>query len=122
MRISDWSQTCALPIFPDRSIVFSGDTRASDNLTALAAGADILVHEANHLPGIERQAREQVAGGLAMAPADFVQHIARAHTPIGDVGKIAQRAGVGTLVLRHIYPDDVAARSAERRVGKEGVG
>src|SRR3546814_5657404 len=44
-----------------------------------------------------------------MAPADFVQHIARAHTPIGDVGKIAQRAGVGTLVLSHIYPDDVAA-------------
>src|SRR3546814_5234967 len=67
------------------------------------------VHEAINLPGIERQAREQVAGGLAMAPADFVQHIARAHTPIGDVGKIAQRAGVGTLVLSHIYPDDVAA-------------
>src|SRR3546814_1726243 len=68
--------------FPDRSIVFSGDTRASDNLTALAAGADILVHEAIHLPGIERQAREQVAGGLAMAPADL--EIGRAHvcTPV----------------------------------------
>src|SRR3546814_12383282 len=81
MRISDWSSdVCSSDLppvdlalayrfdFPDRSIVFSGDTRASDNLTALAAGADILVHEAIHLPGIERQAREQVAGGLAMAP------------------------------------------------------
>src|SRR3546814_13490765 len=70
--------------FPDRSIVFSGDTRASDNLTALAAGADILVHEAIHLLGIERQAREQVAGGLELAPAAFVQHIVRAHTQSTD--------------------------------------
>ena len=30
---------------PDRSIVFSGDTRRSANLIALAKGADVLVHE-----------------------------------------------------------------------------
>jgi hypothetical protein len=36
---------------PDRSIVFSGDTRRSANLIALAKGADILVHEALYLPG-----------------------------------------------------------------------
>src|SRR3546814_15980350 len=43
--------------FPGRSIVFSGDTRASDNLTALAVGADILVHEAIHINRIKRQPR-----------------------------------------------------------------
>src|SRR5690242_8057133 len=37
---------------PDRSIVFSGDTRPSQNLIELARGADILVHEVIDLQAI----------------------------------------------------------------------
>src|SRR5256712_3864136 len=40
----------------DRSIVISGDTAPSDNLIKLAQGADVLVHEALHVPGVGRLA------------------------------------------------------------------
>src|SRR5215218_9913365 len=40
----------------DRSIVISGDTAPSDNLTQLAKGADVLVHEAMYLPAVDRLA------------------------------------------------------------------
>ena len=39
---------------PDRSIVFSGDTRPSAALIELARGADVLVHEVMYLPALER--------------------------------------------------------------------
>ena len=38
----------------DRSIVISGDTHRSDNLVKLARGADVLVHEALWVPGVDR--------------------------------------------------------------------
>src|SRR5205085_11864096 len=38
---------------PDRSIVISGDTRRSEALIRLAHGADVLVHEALYIPGVE---------------------------------------------------------------------
>src|SRR5215467_6754818 len=38
---------------PDRSIVISGDTAYSPELVSLAKGADVLVCESMHLPGIE---------------------------------------------------------------------
>src|SRR5688572_3401353 len=38
----------------DRSIVISGDTAFSENLIALAKGADVLVHEALYAPALDR--------------------------------------------------------------------
>src|SRR5437764_7067886 len=38
----------------ERSIVLSGDTAYSSELIELARGADVLVHEAMHLGGLER--------------------------------------------------------------------
>jgi ribonuclease BN (tRNA processing enzyme) len=78
---------------PDRSIVFSGDTRPSDALVALARGADVLVHEVLYLPGAPG------APGSALR-----KHIIDSHTTVGDAGKIATRAGVKTLVLSHFVP------------------
>ena len=39
--------------FPDRSIVFSGDTIPLDSVARLAEGADVLVHEAMYEPALE---------------------------------------------------------------------
>ena len=78
---------------PDRSIVFSGDTRRSANLIALAKGADVLVHEALYLPGAPG------APGSALR-----KHIVDSHTPVEEVGRIAAEAGVKTLVLSHFVP------------------
>lgn len=83
---------------PDRSIVLSGDTRASDRLIALARGADILVHEALYLPALEQLiATEPNAKSLR-------EHLLASHTPVEDVGRVATEAGVKTLVLSHLVP------------------
>lgn len=83
---------------PDRSIVLSGDTRASDRLIALARGADILVHEALYLPALEQLiATEPNAKSLR-------EHLLASHTPVADVGRVATEAGVKTLVLSHLVP------------------
>jgi ribonuclease BN (tRNA processing enzyme) len=84
----------------DRSIVISGDTAYSKNLLELARGADVLVHEALYLPGIERTAAK-----VANAPA-LLEHIVRSHTKFEDAARLAAEAGVKTLVLSHLVPSD----------------
>jgi ribonuclease BN (tRNA processing enzyme) len=83
---------------PDRSIVFSGDTRPSENLVRLARGADVLVHEVMYLPGIEA-----IISAEANAPT-LRQHLLASHTTTEQVGRIATEAGVRTLVLSHFVP------------------
>lgn len=64
------------------SIVFSGDTKPSDNLVRHAQGVDVLVHEVLY-PGF----------GFA----DY-------HTVSTDVGAVATRARARSLVLSHLIP------------------
>jgi ribonuclease BN (tRNA processing enzyme) len=78
---------------PDRSIVFSGDTHRSENLIALAKGADVLVHESLYPSAVP------AAEGSAL-----FTHIVNSHTPVEEVGRIASEAGVKTLVLSHFVP------------------
>jgi len=105
------SVTCALvehpPIAPafayrfdtvDRSIVISGDTKPCDALIRLARNADILVHEVMYPPALDRL--------LAPLPnaAALKKSILSHHTPVAEVGRVAQEAGVKTLVLSHFVP------------------
>lgn len=85
---------------PDRSIVISGDTHRSDNLVRLARGADVLVHEAMWVPGVDRL--------VAFSPnaTTLKKHIIDSHTPVEEVGQVAAAAGVKTLVLSHLVPAD----------------
>jgi ribonuclease BN (tRNA processing enzyme) len=85
---------------PDRSLVFSGDTTRSDALIALARGADVLVHEVLY--------PNAIAGQAAGSARSVAKHILESHTPVEDVGRIAQEAGVKTLVLSHFVPDNNA--------------
>lgn len=82
----------------DRSIVISGDTARSNALIALATGADVLVHEVLWVPAVDR-----IAGSLPRA-ATLKKHIIDSHTSAEDVGRVAQAAGVKTLVLSHFVP------------------
>lgn len=82
------------------SVVFSGDTAPSDNLVRLAKGADVLVHEV---------IAEQWVQSLYPKPWSDnniaqMNHLMTAHTLPEDCGKLAERAGVKTLVLSHIVP------------------
>jgi ribonuclease BN (tRNA processing enzyme) len=83
---------------PDRSIVFSGDTTASDALVTLARGADVLVHEVMYLPALERL--------VAAEPnaATLRRHLLDSHSTGEQVGRAATAAGVKTLVLNHFVP------------------
>jgi len=90
--------------FKDRSIAFSGDTGPSDALVALAKGVDVLVHEAMYVPAIEQYVKDEIAHGRPVKEADFIAHMKADHTPVEDVGRIAQKAGVKTLVLSHLTP------------------
>lgn len=84
----------------DRSVVFSGDTARSDNLLALAKGADVLVHEALFVPAVDRIVEgDQNTSRLK-------KHLLDSHTSIEDCGKIAAAAGVKTLVITHRVPAD----------------
>ncbi|HWU20954.1 MAG TPA: MBL fold metallo-hydrolase [Nocardioides sp.] len=89
------------PVFPSfayrfdtdhGSVVFSGDTSLTPNLVRLAKDADILVHEAIDLEAL---------GDLPPAALD---HLKQSHTSVADVGKVAEAAGVETLVLSHLVP------------------
>ena len=87
------------------AVVFSGDTAPSQNLVRLAKGADILVHEVIVSAWIDR---------VLPPPRNPAQealrtHLLNAHTPVEKVGKLAELAGVSTLVLNHIVPGNARA-------------
>jgi ribonuclease BN (tRNA processing enzyme) len=84
----------------DRSIVISGDTRPCDNLLKLARGADVLVHSALYVPGVDR-----LVARVPNAPALKASILAH-QTSAEDAGRAAQAAGVKTLVLSHLVPAD----------------
>ena len=87
---------------PDRSIVISGDTAPSDNLVKLAHGADVLVHSVMYPAAIDR-----LVGRVPNAdPATLKESILTHQTSAEDAGRIAQSAGVKTLVLSHFVPAD----------------
>lgn len=92
---------------PDRSIVISGDTAKSDRLVALARGADVLVHESMWLPAVDRIAAADPDGATLKA------HLLASHTSAEDCGRVAQEAGVRTLVLSHFVPGGDASITDE---------
>lgn len=90
--------------FNDRSIVFSGDTTPVESVAQLAEGADLLVHEVMYVPAVENYVRSQIAKGRPVNFESFMAHMRADHSPVEDVGRIAQEAGVKTLVLSHLTP------------------
>jgi ribonuclease BN (tRNA processing enzyme) len=111
------------PIFPafayrfdtdEGSVVFSGDTGPCNNIIRLATGADVLVHEVIVTSYIDRA----YPLGRDLATDGLRAHLLSAHTAVEQVGGIAERAGVKTLVLNHFVPGNATA--AELLPAKEG--
>ena len=90
--------------FHDRSIAFSGDTTPLEAMARMAMGADVLVHEAMYNPAVEAYVRGRIANDGRVTFEDFMAHMKADHSPVEDVGRIAQEAGVKTLVLSHLTP------------------
>lgn len=91
--------------FKDRSIAFSGDTAPLEAVAVMAKGADVLVHETMDVLATEKVVKAAIDSGRW--PVTFeaaMAHMKADHTPTEDVGRIAQEAGVKTLVLSHLTP------------------
>jgi ribonuclease BN (tRNA processing enzyme) len=82
----------------DRSIIVSGDTAYSPALADFARGADVLVHEVMYLPAVESLIKK------VPNAARLREHLMASHTSSEDVGRVAARAEVKTLVLSHFVP------------------
>jgi ribonuclease BN (tRNA processing enzyme) len=74
---------------PDRTVVISGDTRASDAVVAACNGCDVLLHE---VYSAER---------FGTRPPEWQRYHGNAHTSTVEVAALAQRARPKLLVLYH---------------------
>jgi ribonuclease BN (tRNA processing enzyme) len=88
----------------DRVVVFTGDTGPSAAVTELARGADLLVSEVD---SVEENVARQIKTGLWQLrtpdeQTNFIRHDTEEHLSPDEVGKMAERAGVKTVVLSHI--------------------
>lgn len=88
------------PTRAGRKLVVSGDARPSDATAEIAAGADVLIHEATFADDESSLALET------------------GHSTAREAATVAQRAGVKQLVLTHIssrYSRDVQELAAQAR-------
>ena len=79
--------------FEGKSVVFSGDTAPCEALVELARGADLLIHECT-FPEKAIEFRKQAGIGTW------------SHTSPTELGQIATRANVRSLVATHFAPFD----------------
>ena len=89
---------------PDRVIVFTSDTGPFDGFAEFAKDADVLVAEAN---SIEQRMQDLIRSGQwnVMTPEEqtrIKQQMSEGHLSTDDVGQIAQRADVKTVILSHL--------------------
>jgi ribonuclease Z len=80
-------------VTPAATIVISGDTRVCAEVEELAAGADLLVHEACRATALGPNVRGTV-----------FEKIFSYHADTAELGKLAQRAGVPHVALTHLIP------------------
>ena len=89
---------------PDRVIVFTGDTGASDAVTELAKDADLLVTETSSCQGRMQEMRED-GRWQAMSSteqAGITRQMTQGHMSLDEIGEMAARANVKTVVLSHL--------------------
>lgn len=91
----EWKVALAYVIeLPTCKLVISGDTRVSSALEQAAQGADVLVHET--YPAVRLKPEDRPGG------EEWPAYMRSVHTSGEEVGALALRAGVKTLVLSHV--------------------
>lgn len=84
-----------------RSVVFSGDCTANNNLIKLADDADVLVHEIMSLEGANELIATVPKGKARNA---FKEHLFTSHTTPDQLATTAKRANVKRVILHHYVP------------------
>ena len=91
----------------DRSIVFTGDTGPSDAVADLAKCADLLISEATN--PVDEFKEGAIKTGIwqqmtSEEQRNFIRHHIEEHLLPEDLGKMAARANVRTVVMTHLQP------------------
>lgn len=81
-------------------VAISGDTGPTDNVTRLARGADLLLHEALDFAFVEERAAESDSPETRAV----LEHHRTAHTSPLEAIRIATEAGCRQLALHHLVP------------------
>ncbi|MSO42503.1 MAG: MBL fold metallo-hydrolase [Solirubrobacterales bacterium] len=89
--------------YKGRSLVVSGDTSYSPVLVRVAAGADLLIHDALS-PELTKLVGDAAAAAGLAARAKIFADIPDYHASPGEAADAAREAGVGALALTHIVP------------------
>ncbi|MFT7528685.1 MAG: ribonuclease Z [Arenicella sp.] len=89
--------------YKGRSVLITGDTKASDNVLTFSKGIDLLVHEAlapNLVMMMNAAAKKADNKVLEKITADILDY----HASPKEAAQIAKQAGVGHLLYYHIVP------------------
>jgi ribonuclease Z len=95
--------------YGEHSVVFSGDTRPSDNLVGHAQGADVLVYEV------------QVPSPGATEEAKLANVSLSVHSDPAQVGGIFARVNPRLAVYSHIIPPETTSDELEASTPYEGA-
>lgn len=100
------------------SVVFSGDTGPSRSLQKLAQNADMLVIEV-----IDLDKQIQIMRNMTNIPESglkvVIDHMSQEHITPEEIGRLANAASVGRVVLTHLVPGHDAETSSRPYV--EGI-
>jgi ribonuclease BN (tRNA processing enzyme) len=96
---------------PHGVIVFTGDTGPSDALIPLAKEADVLVSEAYDTGEVAKDVNELAERNHwpRRRSEALLAHMKAEHLNLDEVGEIASKAGVKSVLLYHYDPTDPAA-------------
>jgi ribonuclease BN (tRNA processing enzyme) len=91
---------------PGRVVVFTGDTGPSEALTELAKGADVLVTEVTAVEDVIEVFKRSGTWDVKTPDeqAGWIRHMKEEHVTPEDIGKMATKAGVKSVVLTHVSP------------------
>ena len=89
--------------YGDRTVLISGDTARSDNITRFAKDVDLLVHEAlaPNIIGMMEDAANKMGNAII---AKIMFDVPDYHASPTDAAETAKDAGVGHLLYYHIVP------------------
>jgi ribonuclease Z len=89
--------------YKGKSVVISGDTIATEGLEKHSTGADVLVSEVMNKDLLQRFSERLGSSGQARN-AKILTDILNYHIGADELGALAERAGVKTLILTHLVP------------------
>jgi len=89
---------------PGRTVVFTGDTGPTDAVVELSRGADVLVTEVTSVEDVVEIFKKN--GSWQKRAKDeqdaFVRHMHEEHVTPEEVGQLAAKAGVKSVVMTHL--------------------